>query len=76
MQPDHMQIIVPGGNGMFLSTIIENGQVIGTWKKTIRKNDVQIHLEPFQPLTSRQLDKIEVATKRYGEFLSLSATLT
>jgi len=75
MQPDHIQIIVPGGNGMFLSTIVENGRVIGTWKKTIRKNDVQIHLAPFQPLGSQQLDKIEIAAKRYGEFLGLSAAI-
>lgn len=30
---DHANKVVPGGNGMFLATIVKGGHVIGTWKK-------------------------------------------
>lgn len=26
--------IVPGGNGMFLPTVVANGEIVGTWKRT------------------------------------------
>ena len=30
------QAVVPGNNGMFLSTIVIHGEVVGTWKRTAR----------------------------------------
>lgn len=75
MHSDHMKIIVPGGNGVFLPTIVENGQVIGTWKRTLRAKDVRIQLVPFQPLSSIQQEKIAVSAKRFGDFLGLPTAI-
>ena len=33
LAPAHASRIVPGGNGMFLSTIVAAGEVVGTWKR-------------------------------------------
>lgn len=73
--PEHANKIVPGGNGMFLATIVINGRVVGTWKKTVRKTSVGITLLPFAPLPSDELELLAPAVKRYGEFLGLPATL-
>lgn len=63
--------IVPGGNGMFLSTIVLDGQVVGTWKKDIKKNGVHITLHPFQILTKTQVKLLEVPASHYGNFLGV-----
>ncbi|AFV90200.1 hypothetical protein PACID_24240 [Acidipropionibacterium acidipropionici ATCC 4875] len=33
LSPDHEGLICPGGNGMFKHTIVENGHVVGTWRR-------------------------------------------
>jgi len=48
MDPKHLPRIVPGNNGMFMSTIVINGRVEGIWKRTITKNKIAVELSPFQ----------------------------
>jgi hypothetical protein len=67
---EHAQKIVPGNNGMFLPTIVVAGQVIGTWKRRLKKNALEITLYPFIPLDTSQESVIEAA-KQYGNFLRL-----
>lgn len=56
-------------NGMFHPTIDVNGETIGVWKRTIKKNKVDIQLNYFA-LPSRAIQKaIEGEAIRYGEFL-------
>jgi hypothetical protein len=66
--------IVPGNNGMFIATIVVNGQVAGTWKKVARKNGITITLSPFKPLTPSTLQQLELAAKKYGDFMGTPAT--
>lgn len=38
--PAHAQAIVPGNNGIFRHTVVEDGQVVGTWRRgTVRRSD-------------------------------------
>jgi hypothetical protein len=67
--------ICPGGNGMFVSTIVSEGRIIGTWKRTIKKNTVDIALNPFRPLHADEMDVLGEAAARFGEFLGLTAML-
>ncbi len=71
----HFQKIVPGSNGMFMPTIVSNGQIIGTWKRTVKKTSVTIQPFPFKPLTSSEKEGIAIAAERYGSFLELSADI-
>jgi hypothetical protein len=71
LDPTHAQKIIPGNNGMFMPTIVLNGQVVGIWKRIVRKNDIQIRLQPFIPLSSNDLESIKMAAKRYGAFMQL-----
>ncbi len=67
----HSDKIVPGSNGMFLSTIVINGTVVGTWKKTIKKSGVAITLNPFVALSKAEKDSLEQAANHYGKFLNI-----
>ena len=63
--------IVPGNNGVFMPTIVEEGRVIGTWKRTIKKARVDIEALPFEPLTKQQTTSFQRAGDRYAQFLQL-----
>jgi hypothetical protein len=68
---DHTDKIVPGGNGMFLPTIVIGGQVVGTWKRTIKKDQVLIELSPFRKLSKADLVSLERPAELYCTFLGL-----
>lgn len=63
--------VVPGKNGMFKPTIVSNGEIIGTWSKTVKKKEIVIDLQPFRPVTKKEKELIEIPAKRYGEFMGL-----
>lgn len=56
-------------NGMFHPTIIVNGETIGIWKRTIKKNKVDIQLNYFVSPTRVAQTVVEVEAARYGRFL-------
>ncbi|MGC2164666.1 MAG: crosslink repair DNA glycosylase YcaQ family protein, partial [Gallionella sp.] len=68
---EHADKIVPGGNGMFLPTMVLNGRVVGTWKRTLAKTSVNVAYAPFGKLKKTELSAFDVAAQRYGEFLGL-----
>jgi hypothetical protein len=63
------------GNVLFNHTILIDGRVRGTWKRTLKKDAVLIDALPFAPLDAAEAAAIEDAAARYGRFIGLSATL-
>ncbi len=61
------------GNVVFSSAIVIEGRVVGSWKRTFKKNSVIITLSPFVPF--KKPDKLAVfdAARRYATFLGLNA---
>jgi hypothetical protein len=57
---------------MFLPTIVSNGQVVGTWKRTVKKKTVVVTPSPFTSLTKAEVRAFTTATERYGQFLEQS----
>jgi winged helix DNA-binding protein len=45
--PEHADRIVPGGNGVFRSTVVVGGQAVGTWRWTGRGARRTVAAEPF-----------------------------
>jgi Winged helix DNA-binding domain len=70
MTVEHAMRIVPGGNGVFLPMIVVDGQVVGKWKRTLKKNGVQIVLEPFLEIDSLE-ERVHEAIMRYCAFVGL-----
>jgi len=72
---EHAPKIVPGKNGMFLPTVVVAGQVVGTWKRRLKKNSVDMTLSPFTQLGDSEERVIEAA-RRYSAFLGLPLSST
>jgi Winged helix DNA-binding domain len=68
---EHASKIVPGNNGMFLPTMVVAGQVVGTWKRSLKKSALEIILHPFIDLDASEESIMQVA-KGYSNFLGLS----
>jgi hypothetical protein len=67
---DEEERIVPGRNGMFLSTMVWEGGVVGTWRRTLgRRETVQLEWRPFRPLSPAMLAAFEGAATDYARHL-------
>ena len=60
------------GHGIFNPTIVVDGQVIGTWKRTLKKDSLAISTSPFTELKRAETRAIAEAANRYGKFLGAS----
>ncbi len=68
----HANRIVPGSNGIFRPLMVLHGQVVGTWKKTVKKKAVHLDWESFGKLKRSDLDAFNNAAEHYAAFLGLS----
>jgi len=67
----HMHKLDARSNPLFQHTLVINGQVAGTWKRTLKKDAVIIELDPFAPLTKSEKQTVSAAAEKYGKFLEL-----
>ncbi len=44
---EHAGKIVPGGNGMFLATVVNDGQIVGLWRRKVNAQSVTYAYEYF-----------------------------
>lgn len=63
------------GNILFHHTIVLDGQVVGTWRRTLTKRGVIVEATPFAPLDADEAQAVAVAVERYGRFIGLPAAL-
>jgi hypothetical protein len=52
-------------------TLVIDGQVVGSWKRTFKTKMAIIELSPFTPLSDAEMEAVEVAARRYSEFLEM-----
>ena len=74
LEHEHAQKIVPGNNGMFISTLVIDGLVAGLWRRTPRARQVTVTIMPFRPLTRLECEAAEAAAARYGSFINTPVT--
>jgi Winged helix DNA-binding domain len=74
LNPSYTKAVNAGG-GLLNPTLIVNGQVVGTWKRTVQKDTVTLSLTPFCPLNEIEKQSLADAVERYGNFLSKSVSL-
>jgi hypothetical protein len=74
LDPQH-QLLWSRGNAVFSNIIVIDGRVVGTWKRTVKKDAVIIEPSPFVPFTLAEKDAFAQAATRYGDFLGLSVRL-
>ena len=55
--------------------VVVDGQVVGTWRRTLSRAAVSLEFNLFTLLTERQSQAVALSAQRYGEFLELPVTL-
>lgn len=66
---------INAGGGMLSPTIVFDGQVVGTWKRTLKQDRVTIVPTWFSPPTDPQIHALDLAAQRYAAFLNRHALL-
>jgi hypothetical protein len=69
---EHLGAIVPGGNGVFRSTIVHDGRVMATWTRTLTAKGVTVTVAPLAPVTGKDLAG---ALEPYAAYLELPLTV-
>ena len=67
---EHAKKIIPGGNGMFMPTIIVNSRVVGTWKRTLKKDHVAITTDYFKPVKKAEKKALATTAEQYSTFMA------
>ncbi|MEH0935298.1 winged helix DNA-binding domain-containing protein [Micromonospora psammae] len=71
LDPAHGRAVVPGGNGVFQSTVVRGGRVVGTWKRTIGRTAVTVTVRPLAAFDADVRARVETALGGYARFLDL-----
>ena len=71
LNPRYAQRISPGGNGVFRATIVVNGRIAGTWRRTFLRGGVVVAFQPFIAFSETEIRAAARAAGRYGKFLKM-----
>jgi hypothetical protein len=72
----HASRIVPGANGMFLSTLVLDAQVRGTWRRSERAASVNVACVPFTRLAAAERRSFAEPAERYARYLGVPVALS
>ena len=70
LEPAHAPRLAPGGNGVFAPMLVVDGAIAGTWKRTIKRDGIELSLSPFFPIGNLR-ERVGEAARRYGEFVGM-----
>ncbi|AEV83872.1 hypothetical protein ACWT_2569 [Actinoplanes sp. SE50] len=73
--PEMLRSIIPGGNGIFQSTLVRDGRVMAVWKRTLGRKAVSITVSPLVEFTAGDWMQAEEALQPYGAFVGLPVTV-
>jgi len=62
------------GNAL-TAVIILGGKAVGTWKRVLKENSIEIKLNSFKKLNEDKLELIKEAAKKYGKFLNKDVSI-
>jgi hypothetical protein len=68
LDAEHLQAVVPGGNGVFQSTVVRDGRVVGTWRRTTTADRLTVDVLPLVTLAARDRRAVEAALQTYADF--------
>jgi Winged helix DNA-binding domain len=70
LRAEHEQLVVPGKNGMFLATMVLDGAVVGTWRRTLGpKGTVRLAWNTFDGVSPAVLPRFREPAERYARYL-------
>ena len=72
---EHANTVVPGGNGLFMPTIVVDGEVVGIWKRERGAKRTVVTLSPLRPLPAATMREVRKRITRYAEFAETEVEL-
>ncbi|WP_374945330.1 winged helix DNA-binding domain-containing protein [Agreia sp.] len=72
LPPEHSDRVVPGSNGIFLPMVVSNGQIVATWRRTIRRGSVDVAATAFAPMAATTTARYTKAASAYARYLGLT----
>lgn len=69
VDPRYAGKVYPSANGMFISTVVIDGQVLGTWKRVAKASATLITPTPFTDFSATAKRAVKAAAQCYGQFL-------
>lgn len=73
---DRLAALVPGGNGVFQATLVNNGRVVGTWKRSNSATTCSIQAWTWDRGGTTERTGFDAAFERYGAFIGRTAKVT
>jgi hypothetical protein len=58
---------------LIANVIVLNGQVVGGWRRTLKKDSVTLELKPIIKLTKKEKEAVETSAEALGNFLDASS---
>jgi hypothetical protein len=62
-------------NGIFKPVIVENGQVVGTWKRTVKKAGVKVEAQFFETVDKNKKESLVEVIASYGRYLDTKISI-
>ena len=75
VSPAQMGSYGSGNNPVFSWVILIEGQARGTWKRTVKKDTVEVVLMPDGRLNDTERDALDAEARRYADFVEKSLVL-
>jgi len=66
----------PSRGGLFAPSIVIDGRLAGTWKRTLTKDSVLVEAVPYARLTHANARALAAAAERYGRFINKTLSLS
>jgi hypothetical protein len=73
IETEHDAKIVPHRNGVFQPMMVAGGEVVGVWKREIKRSGIEITFSPFSLRNDREEEFMEAA-KQYSDFVGMPMT--
>ena len=73
LEKAHATLVVPGGNGVFKPMMVQDGRVVGTWRRQLKARSVEISFHPFDK--SPGIASLRKEAEKYADFLGPGLTL-
>ncbi|WP_433293210.1 winged helix DNA-binding domain-containing protein [Actinoplanes sp. CA-030573] len=73
--PADLAAIIPGGNGVFQSTLVRDGRVVATWKRVLGARGVTVTVLPLGRFTAADHRAAALALEPFASFLGVPLTV-
>ena len=69
IEPENLERVIPGKNGIFLPILVRGGRVIGTWRRDWKPRMITVAPVPFDDFSEVEAQNTDRALQEYADFL-------